>query len=185
MASTNRDCAARDPALAAKLVNFVAFQCVWFVVVSTAAERQAWIGIVVAGTWIATHLAFSSRRRLELPTIAIVTATGVAMDQIAVATGIQRFEGGLAIGLVPVWIAALWASFATLLHSSMSWMVGRLVLGAALGAVFGPLAYLGAERLGAIRLGNDPRWLAISGLALEWALVMPVALWVAARRRTA
>lgn len=183
MDSTSSDCDGPDASLVAKLVNFAAFQVVWFALVLTAAEGQPWIGVAAAASWIVVHLTVAPRRWCELRTIGAVTALGVAFDQLAVATGIQRFTDAATIGLVPVWIAALWAAFATLLRCSMSWLLGRYRLGSVLAAVLGPLTYVGAERLGAIELGSDPRWLALAGVAAEWAIVMPIALRMAAAGR--
>jgi hypothetical protein len=51
---------------------------------------------------------------------------------------------------------------------------------ALLGAVSGPLSYLGAERLGAVVLAPDPLW-RWGVLALAWAVAVPVTLAVARR----
>ena len=61
-------------------------------------------------------------------------------------------------------------------------MTCRYFVGFVMGAVFGPVAYLGAEQLGAVTVGDGlSRTLAITGLAAEWAIMMPVLLWLAAR----
>jgi hypothetical protein len=49
-------------------------------------------------------------------------------------------------GGAPLWILALWASFAMTLNGSLRYLQGRLGMAVILGAVGGPLAYLGAAR---------------------------------------
>ncbi len=161
------------------------FQISWIIIILSAAEQSPWIGILTALGWVMLHLSVSGRAVQELGLIAMVTLAGVFMDQLAVLSGTQSFaEGGPFIGYVPLWIAGLWAIFATTLNSSLSWMQGRYLLGMVFGAVLGPLVYSGAESLGALQLGDDPRWLALGGLALEWAIMMPLVLWLAARSKS-
>jgi hypothetical protein len=62
--------------------------------------------------------------------------------------------------------------FATTLNVSLRWLRGRPLLGALLGAVGGPLAYLAGAKLGGIEL-LEPA-LALSALAAGWALLLPL-----------
>jgi hypothetical protein len=62
--------------------------------------------------------------------------------------------------LAPVWIIAMWAGFATLLHVALRWLLPHRWLAALLGAVGGPLAYYAGMRLGAVNF-PDPARLAI------------------------
>ena len=73
----------------------------------------------------------------------------------------------------------MWAVFSTTLNSSLKWLKGRLGLALGLGAVFGPLAYLAGEELGAIRL--EAPMLAIIVLAAIWAVSLPLLVILASR----
>jgi hypothetical protein len=73
----------------------------------------------------------------------------------------------------------MWAMFATTLNLSRRWMQRRLLLASLLGAIFGPLAYLAGEELGAVNF--ESRFLAISALAVIWAVSMPLLMSVATR----
>jgi hypothetical protein len=42
--------------------------------------------------------------------------------------------------------------------------------------VFGPLAYLGAEKFGAVHLPGPT--LNLAWIALEWAIVLPLLVWI-------
>jgi len=170
----------KGPSTAGKIANFVMFQLVWFIVVLSAAEQSPWIGILAASAWVLIHVSANPSPIRELRLIVGVTVCGIAIDQVSVLLGIQIFDdAAIYIGLVPLWITGLWASFATILNFSLSWMKGRYLLACVLGAVLGPVVYSGAESLGALRLGDDPRWFALVGLGVEWALMMPLVLWLA------
>jgi hypothetical protein len=59
----------------------------------------------------------------------------------------------------------------------MAWLRSRWVLASLMGAVFGPLAFIAGENLGAVQFID--RHLALLSLALGWALLMPLLLWIA------
>jgi hypothetical protein len=71
----------------------------------------------------------------------------------------------------------MWALFATTIDHSMAWLRSRWVLASLMGAVFGPLAFIAGENLGAVQFID--RHLALLALALGWALLMPLLLWIA------
>jgi hypothetical protein len=58
-------------------------------------------------------------------------------------------------------------------------MKGRLVLSMVMGAVFGPMAFVAGEKLGAIVFTDRPSGLL--ALALGWAVLMPLVMWIADR----
>jgi hypothetical protein len=86
---------------------------------------------------------------------------------------------GWSDALVPSWILALWAGFVTALNVSLRWMRdknlrGRWVIAVLFGAIGGPIAYMGAARLGAVTLNNMP--LSYIALGLGWAVITPLLL---------
>ena len=71
---------------------------------------------------------------------------------------------------------ALWTCFAATLRHSLAWLRARWLLAAVLGAVGGPLAYLGGESLGAISLTGD---LSIAAISAQYAIATPILLAIA------
>ena len=69
---------------------------------------------------------------------------------------------GWSDALVPVWILALWCAFASTLNVSLVWLQGRYLMAILLGAIAGPIAYLGAERIGAVTLTGEVSYIALS-----------------------
>jgi hypothetical protein len=61
----------------------------------------------------------------------------------------------------------------------MGWLKGRWALAVIMGAVFGPLAFIGGERLGAVVFLDST--LSIITLSVGWGLLMPLLLWIAER----
>jgi hypothetical protein len=80
--------------------------------------------------------------------------------------------------LVPVWILALWVAFASTLNVSLAWMQGRYLLSVLFGAGGGPLAYFGAQNIGAVNLPDTMSYVA---LGVGWAVITPALLYFASR----
>jgi hypothetical protein len=89
------------------------------------------------------------------------------------------YQGGQEWYVSHYWIVAMWGLFATTLNVSMSWMKNRVLLAVAMGAIGGPLSYLGGAKLGAMSF-NEPL-AAILALGFAWALAMPVLMRIATR----
>lgn len=166
----------------ATLSNVILFQLGWFACVIGAAKGNLAIGPMVAAGVIVVHFALSAHRIWnEAVILGLVTVGGVLADSVLMRLGILGFAGGALGGvLCPVWMMALWAMFATLLSSSLSWMRKRYVLGTLFGAVGGPLSYFAGQRLGALNLHPPIAWSG-AAVSLEWAIAMPAMLWLAAR----
>jgi len=71
----------------------------------------------------------------------------------------------------------MWALFATTINHSMAWLKNRYFLALLLGAVFGPLAFIAGESLGAVVFLD--RTMALTLLAAGWAVLMPLLLLLA------
>lgn len=160
--------------------NVLLFQLGWFACVLGAARDWAREGIAVALVIVAVHVARASQPRRELLLVAVAAATGALFDSLLASAGWLRYAGAAPFeGAAPYWIIALWALFAITLNLSMRSLRARPALGALLGLVGGPLAYLGGERLGAVVLAQPVPGLV--ALALAWALATPLLLGLALR----
>lgn len=162
------------------LANFVAFQLCWFANVLGAANAQPWLGPVVVALWLVAHVrACVGAREVEGYVCASVGLLGYVTDSALVLTGLIAFPAFTHLGgPSPLWMIALWVGFAMTLRHSLGWLRGRYLLGAALGAIFGPLAYFAGEKLGAISLiaGNA----SLLAVALQWSVALPLSLGVVA-----
>ena len=161
------------------LTNFLAFQIGWFGTVWLAAAGRPWAATLPMLLVIALHLALEERRRREAFYIATATLAGIVLDSLLWALDVTAYASPPAAawpaGIVPPWIAVLWAGFATLPRRSLSWLGPYPLLAAALGALGGPLSFLGGERMGAVSSNPEPlrTWV---GLAIEYAAVTPLLL---------
>lgn len=162
------------------LMNFVAFQVGWFAAVLGAANQLPWAGPIVIAAAIALHLRTADRPLAEMALVLLCGVIGAVMDSLLVAIGWVTYPAGLvAENVAPYWIIAMWMLFATTLNVSLGWLKTRKALGVAFGLVGGPLAYYTGFKLGGIQFVNFE--LAMVALAVGWAAVVPLLLWLAER----
>jgi hypothetical protein len=163
-----------------KIFNIAGTQIGWFACALGAARGLPWLGLIVVAVFLALHLLWSSDRRGELRLILTVGVLGMVIDSLSKISGLLIYRGDLLdIGwLAPLWIGALWLQFASTLNVSLAWLQDRYLLAFVVGAIAGPLSYLGGARLGALALPHD-RSVTVLILAVIWGLVMPTLAWLA------
>lgn len=161
--------------MAASLFNFILFQASWFAAILGGAAGWAVAGAVPGVLTAVVHLGFFKGARLrEAGVILAVTLLGLLIETGFMAGGVITYAGTVSGQILPpVWILAMWLAFGTLPNASLNWLSGRWKLQVFLGAVLGPLSYLGGARLGAATL-PDPAISSLAAIGLGWALAMPV-----------
>lgn len=164
--------------LGSPILNFVLFQGCWLACARGEGWGYPWLGPLAV-------LLFLGVESLRCPPrvlwgLAVGAAgLGLGLDQGLVWLGALDFSQSEALKLLdtPVWMVALWANFAAALLGSLSWLGKRYGLGAVMGLVGGPLAYYAGAELGALVL-VAPLWQALLWVGLEWALAMPLLMWL-------
>lgn len=156
------------------LINFVGFQFGWFACVISAANSQPLLGIICAVLVVTLHL-YRNSSNAEFYIILTAMLVGFIWESMLVASGWLHYINTPSSEIfAPIWLVAMWALFATTINLSMAWLKGRWLLAALLGALFGPLAFVAGEKLGAVEFVNHSAALAV--LALGWACLMPLLL---------
>jgi hypothetical protein len=159
------------------LINFIGFQIGWFACVIGAAQGYTLLPVLCALSIVVFHL-YRNTTYVELYIIVVACVIGFVWETLLVNSGWLSYSvTGDSILVAPVWLVAMWALFATTINHSMAWLRSRWVLASLMGAVFGPLAFIAGENLGAVQFID--RHLALLALALGWALLMPLLLWIA------
>jgi hypothetical protein len=162
------------------LINFSIFHLGWLACVVGVANNLAAEGSIVAVGLIAVHLYRAELRRNELVLIVVAVLIGLIWESALLSLGWLSYAGQSPLSyLAPYWLLMIWALFATTINGSLAWMKGRLVLSMFMGAVFGPMAFVAGEKLGAIVFTDRP--IGLLALALGWAVLMPLLIWIADR----
>jgi hypothetical protein len=159
-------------------INFIGFQIGWFACVIGAANGYPLLATAIASLIIVLHLCRANNVYSELSVIISAVVIGISWESLLLASDWLAYaSSGSASSFAPIWLIAMWALFATTINLSMAWLKQRWLLASFMGSVFGPLAFIAGEKLGAVQFID--RSSALFALALGWASLMPLLLWLA------
>lgn len=167
--------------------NFIGYEMVWFCAVIAAAHDMAWPGVLAFAGFAAWQLTLSPRRSTEYKLLGLALSCGLVLDGLLAATGWVRYAAAIPAlppGGAPLWILALWGSFALTLTQSLRYLQKRLWVAGLFGAMGGPLAFWCASRAWHVVAFDAPQWRGLLALAVGWSLAM-VLLVGCARRELA
>ena len=159
----------------AKFWNFVLFQLGWFACVLGAANKEVLWAVLGTLTYVAFHAWRSPSPRAEISLLVKALALGVLADSLIMHLGYIDFRDSWPSPyLSPLWMWALWLLVATTINGSLSWLRGRPILAAFLGAICGPMSYEAGIELGAGAWGPGNHWIGFILVALVWGLAIPL-----------
>jgi hypothetical protein len=154
------------------IINFLLFQITWFACVIGGAKHLPWLGIFLALGTLAWHFYIARNKLAELKLLICVIVLGGLFDQYLLSSHLVSYQShGWSNNLVPVWILGLWIGFTTTLNVSFRWMHSEWLFSAIFGFIGGPLAYIGAVKLGAVTLNSIPQ--TYIALAIGWGFLTP------------
>ena len=154
-------------------INAALYQATWIAAIGGAARGWWWLGPLCAVLFAAWQLLGSSRNRTDPLLLLYAVLIGFAVDSAFAASGLIQYNAAVPWPQVaPVWIVALWASFALTLNHSLAYLKAHPSVAAALGALGAPLAYVAAARAGALVLAA-PQMTTVLVLGAAWALLTP------------
>jgi hypothetical protein len=164
-----------------RLANAISFQLVWFATVAGAARGWWWAGPLALLAFAGWQLPASRWRRADTLLMLGAAGIGFLIDTLWVQLDLMSFVTPLPVaGMAPIWIVAMWMSFALTLNHSLGALKRHLGLAAALGMLGGPIAYAAAQHgWQAVEL-LGPNWRVFAALGVAWGSATP-ALLLAAR----
>ncbi len=155
--------------------NLIGNQLVWVCAVAGAGRGLYWPALLAAGAYVLSQLLQSPHPVVDLKLIALAIGCGLVVDGVAGASGRVVYAAGNAErALAPVWILALWASFAMTLTVSFAALQRRWRLAVLVGLLLAPLAYVSAARGFSSVSFATPAWQGIALLGIGWALALPL-----------
>ena len=166
-------------------VNLVLYQGTWLAAVAGAGHGLWWPGLVVLAVFALLQLSLGPWRRADACLLAGVSLLGFVLDSTFVQLGLMHFQAAVPWpGLAPVWMVALWTSFALTLNHSLAFLQAKPLLSALLGAIGAPAAYWAAAsgwHALDFPLGLLPM---LGATAIVWALLMPLLSHASVRLRS-
>lgn len=156
------------------LIVQIGFNAVWCACMIGAVWGIPWLGVSAALLWIALQLRRQSFPEREVALVLFAGVLGAIADIILIRTAGLTYSGAAPGALFgPLWIVALWMTFATSINASLYWLRGRPLVGALIGAAGGLLAYHAGLNLKVVSYWpGDPQ--ALLALAAVWGVAIPL-----------
>lgn len=162
--------------------SLLALEVGWFACVLGAAWNAHWLSVLVVSLLAVIHGLIVERDRL-LPAMLLAMASlavGLVADTVLITIGAyQPNRWIMPSPVATIWLLMLWVNFSLALNESLKWLQQHLFAAAILGSIFGPMAYLAAKRLGAVRM-EEPVGGRLFVLGLGWLIAMPLISLIAA-----
>ncbi|MFC1556926.1 DUF2878 domain-containing protein [candidate division KSB1 bacterium] len=154
--------------------NVIGFKLSWVACVLGAVAGYSYVGPVLMAAYVIINTRLFGFQRSEILFLLFAAVIGTVIDSLKSSTGFITYTGGYAniSWIAPLWITALWLGFAATLNHSLGWLRDNTILAFVIGAVFGPLAYIGGSKIGGITL-NFPIPVTVFVLSLIWGTIMP------------
>lgn len=157
-------------------VYLLTFQALWLACVLYGAVAHGWPLLLIALGLTYVHLQLSEGWQAALPLL-LTVLLGMVADQMVYHFGWITFTAQASSApFIPLWMVALWLGFSSSLNENFSWLRAKPLLAILFGAIGGPVAYLGAEKLGAVVL-TMPFYSSV-WIAMSWGILMPLMLWL-------
>jgi hypothetical protein len=163
----------------APALYFVLGQAGWFACVMSAARGRGYLGIALVVVLIVLHLLRVERPLAEVKLLASVVVVGGVWDSALVRFGLLAYPHDPVTGFAPLWLVALWGLFAAQFNTTYRWLKQRVMAGALLGAIAGPLSFHSGAALGALRFVKGVP--ATVALAIGWAVILPLIILLSRR----
>ena len=129
--------------------------------------------------WLLIWLSRVENKKEELTKVSLLTGIGIISDNTLL------YFGALSVPVhffvpapfSPLWLIALWISFAIAIRDSLQILAHRYLVAAAIGLIGGPLAYRGGAALGALQVSDQ----GVFALAGAWCVVFPLLVYLSDR----
>ena len=163
---------------------------VWFL-----AYKVAWLACVLGGgvygypllaaipmlIWVVIWIAVQQNKRSLLYTCIFALLYGAMMDSVLVLLGTMRFAPHAETGTPsPLWMMMLWLGFGAIYEKSLGVLKNKKYVLPIIGAIGGPMAYIGGANMGAVEIGRSETEFIIL-IGIEWALALPLLMWCTLR----
>ena len=158
------------------LWSFIGLDIGWLSCVLGAALDMHWLGLLTVILLCLIHLYIIGRRKFSSAILLGMSCIAVGFIVDTILINFKVFEPNrwiLPRPITTIWLLMLWANFSLALNESLKWFQKHLFISALMGSFFGPLAYLAASRIGAVRL-TTPFSNSLIALGIAWFLAMPL-----------
>lgn len=158
-------------------LNALLFHGFWLVCVL----GSEWLSVIALFVWGFIHHRYFIFAKREWVVIAMVSASGIALDNAILGPALIHFNPGQIdnplhfIGRIPFWLALLWVGFSMTIMHCFYWLADRLALASILGLLVVPVSYYTGAQLSDATIVT-PSWRYVLSEGILWAILLPAGL---------
>ena len=161
------------------LFSLVIFKSAWWACALSGPSSLPLLGPAVVLLQLLLWLSRVENKKEELGLLLLLTGIGIISDNTllyfeALSVPVHFF---VPAPFSPLWLIALWVSFAIAIRDSLQFLAHRYLIAAFIGLIGGPFAYKGGAALGALYVSK----VGIFALAGAWCIVFPLLIYLSDR----
>tara|TARA_Y100001970_G_C14118541_1_gene794973 strand:- start:450 stop:986 length:537 start_codon:yes stop_codon:yes gene_type:complete len=170
------------------IYNILGFKVCWWACVLGATSGQKYLGPALVFLYLIIHIynIKPDLRKSELYLLFFAGIFGTFIDSLLLNLNILSYEGlyNNINYVAPLWITAMWVGFTATLNHAFKNIINKYFTQIILGLIFGPMAYVTGNSLGAIKFipaYNDNVILIV--IAIAWGFSFPLLCWMSNKIR--
>jgi len=172
------------------IYNILGFKVCWWACVLGSVSNQKYSGPLLVIIYLFIHLYIISDelRQSEILLLLFAGIFGTFVDTIFLNLNLLSYEGSYSniTYIAPLWITAMWVGFTATLNHAFKKIIDKYFIQFVLGLIFGPLAYITGNGLGAIIFNPEYNQnLILFIIAIAWGLSFPLLCWISNRIKQA
>jgi len=164
------------------IYNILGFKVCWWACVLGAVSNQKYLGPLLVLVFLFIHLYIMSNelRKSEILLLLVAGIYGTSVDTIFLNFNLLSYEGSYnnITYIAPLWITAMWIGFTATLNHAFKKIIDKYFIQIILGMIFGPVAYITGNGLGAIIFNPEYNQnFILFIIAVVWGLSFPLLCW--------
>ena len=134
------------------IFNLVSFYIYWWLCITSPSREDFFYGPILVFLYLIIHFFIIDNKYKEFKYIAICMILGLLIETLMLQLNFIEYTGYLSsnYNIAPLWVIVLWMGFGTTVFHSFKWLLGKYKLSFLLGAIFTPIIYLSAHKIGSI-----------------------------------
>ena len=147
------------------------YQLIWLLCVFGELIYNSYLpGLIFGLFFLYVTFIKSDNKKNFISILFCISVPGYLFDSILVYLNIYNFETSFNLGLLPIWMAILWPSFAVLFNEVFRFLEKHKLIAIFLSAILGPLTYYSGSPLGLLIINN--LFLFVISMIGFWAALM-------------
>jgi hypothetical protein len=162
------------------IFNALSFYIYWWICFIGSSKEQYYYGPALGILYMLIHFFIIKDKYREFKYIFICMITGFIIETLMLKLNFISYRGILSdkFNIAPLWIVILWMGFGTTVYHSFKWIVGKYKLSFFLGAIFTPIFYISADKIGSISF-NYSILISYLILSLIWGISLLLLIYIA------